>query len=74
MTVGRVALVNFNNPQGLVKIGSNRYGEGPSAGVRNVGVPGLAELPVEALFAEADRTRAAVHAETDGAARVTAAD
>lgn len=40
LTVGQLALVNFNNPQGLTKIGSNRYGEGPAAGLRNVGVPG----------------------------------
>ena len=40
LTIGQLALVNFNNPQGLNKIGSNRYGEGPSAGTRNVGVPG----------------------------------
>jgi flagellar hook protein FlgE len=40
VTVGQLALVSFNNPLGLNKIGSNRYGEGPAAGVRNVGVPG----------------------------------
>lgn len=40
LTVGQLALVNFNNPQGLTKIGSNRYGEGQAAGLRNVGVPG----------------------------------
>jgi flagellar hook protein FlgE len=40
ITLGQIALVTFNNPQGLVKIGSNRYGEGPEAGVRNVGVAG----------------------------------
>jgi flagellar hook protein FlgE len=40
LTLARLALVNFNNPQGLNKIGSNRYGEGPAAGERNVGVPG----------------------------------
>ena len=39
-TIGQLALVDFNNPQGLVKIGSNRYGEGPEAGVPNVGVAG----------------------------------
>ena len=38
--VGQLALVNFNNPQGLIKMGSNRYGEGPAAGLRNIGVPG----------------------------------
>lgn len=40
LTIGQLALVNFNNPQGLTKIGSNRYGEGPAAGLRNVGIPG----------------------------------
>jgi flagellar hook protein FlgE len=40
ITIGQIALVTFNNPEGLVKIGSNRFGEGPEAGVRNVGVPG----------------------------------
>jgi flagellar hook protein FlgE len=40
LTLARLALGNFNNPQGLNKIGSNRYGEGPAAGERNVGVPG----------------------------------
>jgi flagellar hook protein FlgE len=40
LTIGQLAIVTFNNPQGLNKIGSNRYGEGPAAGVRNVGVPG----------------------------------
>lgn len=39
-TIGQLAIVSFNNPQGLTKIGSNRYGEGPAAGVRNIGVPG----------------------------------
>src|SRR5437763_15642888 len=40
LTIGQLALVNFNNPEGLVKIGSNRYGEGPAAGTRNLGVAG----------------------------------
>jgi hypothetical protein len=44
------------------------------AGVRNVVLPGLAELPGEALFAEAERTRAAVQAASDSTARVTARD
>jgi len=38
--VGQVALANFNNPQGLVKVGSNRFGESASAGIANVGVAG----------------------------------
>jgi len=39
-TIGQIALVTFNNPEGLVKVGSNRFSEGPEAGVRNVGVAG----------------------------------
>jgi flagellar hook protein FlgE len=40
VTVGQLALANFNNPQGLVKLGSNRFGESESAGIANVGVAG----------------------------------
>jgi flagellar hook protein FlgE len=40
VAVGQLALANFNNPQGLVKLGSNRYGESASAGIPNVGVAG----------------------------------
>jgi flagellar hook protein FlgE len=40
VVVGQLALANFNNPQGLVKMGSNRYGESQAAGVPNVGIPG----------------------------------
>jgi flagellar hook protein FlgE len=40
VSIGQLALVSFNNPKGLVKIGSNRYGEGAAAGVRSVGVAG----------------------------------
>jgi flagellar hook protein FlgE len=40
ITIGQIALVTFNNPEGLIKIGSNRFSEGPEAGVRNVGVAG----------------------------------
>jgi flagellar hook protein FlgE len=40
VTVGQLALANFNNPQGLVKLGSNRFGESASAGIANVGVAG----------------------------------
>lgn len=38
--VGQLALANFNNPQGLVKLGSNRYGESASAGIANIGIAG----------------------------------
>ena len=40
VSVGQLAMANFNNPQGLVKLGSNRYGESASAGIPNVGVAG----------------------------------
>jgi flagellar hook protein FlgE len=40
VTVGQIALANFNNPQGLVKLGTNRFGESESSGIVNVGVAG----------------------------------
>jgi flagellar hook protein FlgE len=40
VAIGRLALASFNNPKGLVKLGSNRYGESQAAGIPNVGVPG----------------------------------
>jgi flagellar hook protein FlgE len=40
LIVGQLAMASFNNPQGLNKLGSNRYSEAPAAGVRNVGIPG----------------------------------
>jgi flagellar hook protein FlgE len=40
VVVGQLAMANFNNPRGLVKMGSNRYGESQAAGVPNVGVAG----------------------------------
>jgi flagellar hook protein FlgE len=40
VSVGQLAMANFNNPQGLVKLGSNRFGESASAGIANVGVAG----------------------------------
>jgi flagellar hook protein FlgE len=40
VAVGQLALASFNNPKGLVKMGSNRYGESGSAGIPNVGVAG----------------------------------
>jgi flagellar hook protein FlgE len=40
VVVGQLALANFNNAQGLVKLGSNRYGESQAAGVANIGVAG----------------------------------
>jgi flagellar hook protein FlgE len=40
MAVAQLALANFNNPKGLVKLGSNLYGESQRAGQANVGVAG----------------------------------
>jgi flagellar hook protein FlgE len=40
VSVAQLALATFNNPKGLVKMGSNRYGESQSAGLQNVGVAG----------------------------------
>lgn len=40
VTVGQLALASFNNPKGLVKLGSNRYGESQAAGIANIGVAG----------------------------------
>jgi flagellar hook protein FlgE len=38
--VGQLALANFNNPKGLMKLGNNRYGESQAAGAPNVGIAG----------------------------------
>jgi flagellar hook protein FlgE len=38
--VGQLALAQFNNPKGLLKLGSSRYGESQAAGIANVGVAG----------------------------------
>jgi len=43
LTLGQLAMVSFNNPNGLVKLGSNRFGDTPAAGVRNVGVAGTGD-------------------------------
>src|SRR6185503_6063180 len=40
VTVGQLALANFNNPQGLVKVGTNRFSESEASGIANVGVAG----------------------------------
>jgi flagellar hook protein FlgE len=40
VVVGQLALANFNNAQGLTKLGSNRYGESQAAGVANIGTAG----------------------------------
>jgi flagellar hook protein FlgE len=38
VAVGQLAMAQFNNPKGLVKLGSNRYGESQAAGLPNIGV------------------------------------
>jgi flagellar hook protein FlgE len=38
--VGQIALANFNNPQGLVKLGTNLYGASDGSGVAVVGTAG----------------------------------
>jgi flagellar hook protein FlgE len=40
ISVGMLAMANFNNPTGLVKLGGNAYGESAAAGTANVGVAG----------------------------------
>jgi flagellar hook protein FlgE len=40
ISVGQLAIANFNNPKGLVKLGSNKYGESEAAGIANVGAAG----------------------------------
>jgi flagellar hook protein FlgE len=40
VSVGQLAIANFNNPQGLVKLGGNKFGESAAAGVPNVGTAG----------------------------------
>ena len=40
VAVAQLALASFNNPKGLVKLGSSRYGESQAAGIPNVGVAG----------------------------------
>jgi flagellar hook protein FlgE len=40
IAVAQLAIATFNNPKGLVKLGSNLYGESQAAGLANVGVAG----------------------------------
>lgn len=42
VAVGQLAMATFNNLKGLVKLGSNQYGEGQASGLPNVGVAGSA--------------------------------
>src|SRR6185436_4447808 len=40
VAVAQLALANFNNPKGLLKLGSSKYGESQAAGIANVGTAG----------------------------------
>ena len=40
--VAQLALASFNNPKGLVKLGSTRFGESQAAGIPNIGIAGTA--------------------------------
>jgi flagellar hook protein FlgE len=40
VSVGKIAIASFNNPKGLVKMGSNRYGESQASGIPNTGSAG----------------------------------
>ena len=40
VNIGKIAVATFNNPKGLVKQGSNRYGESAAAGLPNIGTCG----------------------------------
>jgi flagellar hook protein FlgE len=40
VAVAQLAMANFNNPNGLVKLGANAFGESASAGIPNVGSAG----------------------------------
>ncbi len=40
VVIAQLAIASFNNPQGLVKVGSNRFAESEAAGIPNVGIAG----------------------------------
>jgi flagellar hook protein FlgE len=40
VALAQIALANFNNPKGLVKLGSSRYGESQASGIANLGAAG----------------------------------
>ena len=40
VVVGQLALANFNNPQGLEKVGNNAFGESAASGIANIGTAG----------------------------------
>jgi flagellar hook protein FlgE len=40
VVMGQLAIASFNNPQGLFKLGANRFGESAASGISNVGLAG----------------------------------
>ena len=40
VNIGQLSLATFNNPKGLVKLGSSLYGVSAAAGIPNVGIAG----------------------------------
>jgi flagellar hook protein FlgE len=42
VVVGQLATATFNNPQGLVKLGSNLYSESEASGIPSIGIAGTA--------------------------------
>jgi flagellar hook protein FlgE len=40
VSIAKIAIANFNNPKGLVKMGSNRFGESQASGIPNIGEAG----------------------------------
>jgi flagellar hook protein FlgE len=40
VALAQIALANFNNPKGLVKLGSSRFGESQASGIANLGAAG----------------------------------
>ncbi|VVE08590.1 flagellar hook protein FlgE [Pandoraea horticolens] len=65
MTLGQVALANFNNVQGLIPLGNNLWAESADSGIPIVGVPGgtnLGKLQAGAVEASnVDLTAELVH-------------
>jgi flagellar hook protein FlgE len=40
VVIGQLAMASFNNPQGLVKLGTNAFSESEASGAASVGTPG----------------------------------
>ena len=40
VSIAKISIANFNNPKGLVKMGSNRFGESQASGIPNIGTAG----------------------------------